>query len=123
MAPPIQASVSAKVIAPEMSSDQTVTGSLSLATRSQFGIDLGAERSIGALRTHWIKLTEKFDAITKGYEPLISVSDAQGGVMLHLVVGPFSNAAEAAEICAKLRASGLSACTPVLYDGQRLALR
>jgi cell division protein FtsB len=116
--------MTAKIPAPATpASSEITTGSLTIATRSQFGIDLGTDHSMGALRTRWIKLMEQFGTIMTGYEPVISVSDAQGAVMLHLVVGPFSNAAEAAEICAKLRTAGMNACTPVPYDGQRLALR
>ncbi len=97
-------------------------GGVTMTSRSQFGIDLGTEQTMGALRIRWVKLMEQFGMIMAGYEPIISVRDADSAVALHLVVGPFSNAAEAAEICAKLRAAGLGACAPAPYDGQRLAL-
>lgn len=103
--------------------DVNTQGGVTLSTRSQFGIELGTDQSMGALRTRWVKLMEQFGTVMAGYEPVISASDSDKGVLLHLVVGPFSNAEEAAATCAKLRTSGLSICAPVPYDGQRLALQ
>jgi hypothetical protein len=121
IAPPADASF--KKTAEAAVTDEKSAGSLTMTTRSQFGIELGTDQTMGGLRTRWIKLMEQFGMIMTGYEPVISASDGEGGVTLHLVVGPFSNAQEAAEACAKLRVAGLSSCSPAPYDGQRLALR
>jgi hypothetical protein len=123
VAPPADTAVIKKSTAQLAPSDEIATGSLTMTSRSQFGIELGTDQTMGALKTRWIKLMEQFGVIMTGYEPVINASDGKTGVMLHLVVGPFSNAAEAAEACAKLRSAGLSTCAPVPYDGQRLALR
>lgn len=98
-------------------------GAMTLATRSEFGIDLGPSESLRSARTAWVKLMEQYGSLMTGYEPLISVQDADDNVPLHLVVGPFSNLAEAASACAKLKAAGLASCAPVPYEGQRMALR
>lgn len=98
-------------------------GGLTLATRSQFGIDLGAEQTLQGTRTRWVKLMEQYGPLMSGYEPVITVQDSGKTISLHLVVGPFSNVTEAAEACAKLRSAGYSTCTPAPYDGQRLALQ
>ncbi|MES2905707.1 MAG: SPOR domain-containing protein [Pseudomonadota bacterium] len=98
-------------------------GHLTLATRSEFGIDLGGYSSLRAARDNWIKMMEQYGAIMTGYEPVITARDGGDTVSLHLVVGPFSNITDAAAACAKLRAAGMTNCAPASYDGQRLALR
>jgi hypothetical protein len=122
VAPPADANFK-KTAEAAAAGDEKSAGSLTMTTRSQFGIELGTDQTMGGLRTRWINLMEQFGMIMTGYEPVISASDSEGGVTLHLIVGPFSNAQEAAEACTKLRTAGLSACAPVPYDGQRLALR
>lgn len=121
VAPPADAAF--KKAAEAAAGDEKSTGALTMTSRSQFGIELGTDQTMGGLRTRWVKLMEEFGMIMTGYEPLISASDSESGVTLHLVVGPFSNAQDAAEACVKLRAAGVSTCAPVPYDGQRLALR
>jgi hypothetical protein len=127
---PKRASVPAPAVAPvapqlqkTAATDEASNGAITITTRSQFGIDLGTDQTMSALRTRWIKLMEQFGMIMTGYEPVISASDTETGVVLHLVVGPFSNAQDAAQACMKLRAAGLASCAPVPYDGQSLALR
>ncbi len=99
------------------------TGAMTLASRTQFGIDLGTGTSMRDIRTRWVALMEKYGALMAGYEPLISVQDAGKGIELRLVAGPFADANEAAALCAKLRGAGVPTCAPSSYDGQRLALK
>lgn len=101
----------------------TGKGAVTLTTRSQFGADLGPAASLNEVRARWIKLMEKFGSIMTGYEPVITAQDSARGVELRLVIGPFANVTEAANLCARLQAAGLNGCSPAPYDGQRLALR
>lgn len=99
-------------------------GSISLATRTLFGVDLGSEASVGALRLRWQRMQERHTTLLRSLEPIISARDGPNGqVQLHLVAGPFADVTEAAQLCARLRAAGAPACQPATYDGQRLALR
>lgn len=99
------------------------TGQMTIATRSQFGADIGQDQSLSALRTRWQRLVERHGGIISSLEPVVSVREGNDGkVTLHLVIGPMADVSEAASLCARLRSTGTT-CTPGTYDGQRLALR
>jgi hypothetical protein len=96
----------------------------SVVTHTQFGIDLGSEADIEALRALWVTLRARHVALLEGLQPIVAArdTDRRGVVALHLVVGPLDNAAAAARLCAALGANGRT-CRPSTFDGQRLALR
>lgn len=93
-------------------------------TRTEFGVDLGGEKSVDGLRARWATLRGNHGAILDGMRPVIAIKEGQkaGTVELRLVVGPVANAAAAARVCARLQASGVP-CVPTVFDGQRLSLR
>jgi hypothetical protein len=95
----------------------------SIPAMTDFGVDIGGGPTIDSLRDLWISAKGTHGSIFDGLRPVISVRDGKPGTSeLRLVVGPLSNAAAAAKICASLSASGWT-CRPAVFDGQRLALR
>jgi hypothetical protein len=98
-------------------------GAVTLATRTQFGIDLGPEATVPTLRARWLRLVERHGTALNALDPTILVREGTTGApVLHLVAGPFADLAEAASLCARLRSSGTT-CSPTPYEGQRLAVR
>jgi outer membrane biosynthesis protein TonB len=96
----------------------------SVATRTEFAVDLGGEASIDGLRALWASIRGNHGAALEGMRPLVSVREGNkpGTVELRLVAGPLANAGAAARVCANLQATGV-ACQTTVFDGQRLALR
>jgi hypothetical protein len=96
----------------------------SVATRTDFGIDIGGDATLDGLRALWTSLKSGHPALLEGLRPLVSVREngKAGAVELRLLVGPFANAGAAARLCAALAGNGLP-CQPTVFDGQRLALR
>jgi len=92
--------------------------------RTRFGIDLGTARSIAGLRSLWRRITVAHPSIFTDLRPVIGVKEHKGtaGVELRLVVGPLSDAAKAAEICATLAASR-HGCEPTTFEGQQLVMK
>jgi hypothetical protein len=93
-------------------------------TRTEFGVDLGGEKTVDGLRARWATLRGNHGQTLDGLRPLISVKEGQkaGTVELRLVAGPLANAAAAARVCARLQTNGVP-CIPTVFDGQRLSLR
>lgn len=96
----------------------------SVATRTEFGVDVGGNPSIEGLRTLWSTLKSSQPALFEGLRPLIAVREGAkpGTIELRLVAGPLPNASIAARLCAALGAAGQT-CQPAVFDGQRLALQ
>jgi hypothetical protein len=96
----------------------------SVATKTEFGIDLGAAGSLDGLRNMWSNLRDRHETLLDGLRPVITIREGSkpGVVELHLVAGPLANAGAAARLCAALGSAGLG-CQPTVFDGQRLALR
>jgi hypothetical protein len=98
-------------------------GAVTLATRTQFGIDLGAEPTVPTLRARWLRIVERNGTALQTLDPVIPVREgANGAPVLHLVAGPLADLAEATSLCARLRSAGVL-CAPTPYEGQRLAVR
>jgi hypothetical protein len=99
-------------------------GAESVATRTEFGIDIGGDATLDGLRALWASLRNSNPAQLEGLRPLVAVRETgkPGAVELRLLVGPFVNAGAAARLCAALAGNGLP-CQPTVFDGQRLALR
>jgi hypothetical protein len=95
----------------------------SVATKTEFGVDVGGNASIEGLRTLWTTLKATQPALFEGLRPVIAVREGKSGsVELRLVAGPLPNASIAARLCATLSGVG-QACQPAVFDGQRLALQ
>lgn len=111
VAPPAQA-----LVAPRAAVD-------SIATRTEFAVDLGGDISVEALRALWATMQGNHPALAN-LKPLVSIRDGAkpGVVELRLVAGPLANAAAAARICALLAVNHVT-CQTAVFDGQRLALR
>jgi hypothetical protein len=97
----------------------------SIATRTEFAIDVGGDRTVDALRALWTALRNgRHGNLFEGLRPLVAIREngRPTGVELRLVIGPLANAGAAARLCGSLAAAGL-ACQPTVFDGQRLAAR
>lgn len=96
----------------------------SVATRTEFGVDVGGNASIEGLRAVWTALKASQPALFEGLRPVIAVREGKtpGAIELRLVAGPLPNASIAARLCAALSAAG-QPCQPAVFDGQRLALQ
>lgn len=101
-----------------------VAATESVATKTEFGIDLGTAPTVEGLRALWTTLKTQHSPSLDGLRPVIALqeSDKPGVVAIRLVAGPLANAAAAARLCAAL-AGAATACQPTAFDGQRLASR
>lgn len=95
-----------------------------IATRTEFGVDIGNGPNLAALRNAWSVIRRNHGDLFEGLYPIIAIRDGTrpGAVDLRLIIGPLNNAAAAARLCGKVANAGLS-CQPAIFDGQRLALR
>ena len=102
--------------------DSGPTGSV--ATKTDFGIDLGGAANVDGLRALWQSVRAGNEALLDGLHPVVSIREGNkpGTFELRLVAGPLTNAGAAARLCATLAAAALS-CQPAVFDGQRLALK
>jgi hypothetical protein len=100
------------------------TAAESVATKTEFGVDLGGNATIDGLRTMWSNLKATQPAMLEGLRPVIAIREGAkpGSMELRLVAGPLANASIAARLCAVLAAAGQQ-CQPTVFDGQRLALQ
>jgi hypothetical protein len=100
------------------------TATESVATKTEFGIDLGGHGSIEGLKALWASLKTSQAAMLEGLRPVIAIREGgrPGSVELRLIAGPLANASIAARLCAALAAAG-QACQPAVFDGQKLALQ
>ena len=89
------------------------TAAESVATKTEFGVDLGGNATIDGLRTLWSNLKTSQPAMLEGLRPVIAIREGQkpGAIELRLVAGPLANASIAARLCAALAAAGQS-CQP-----------
>lgn len=94
------------------------------ASRTEFGVDLGAAHSIEGLRALWRGLL-KSDAERLGsLRPVVAIRERGNGygMQLRLIAGPLGDAAAAARICAAL-GENHRPCETAVFDGQRLSLK
>jgi hypothetical protein len=96
----------------------------SVATRTEFGVDLGSAPSMAGLRSLWQSLRDAHGSLFDGLRPVMALREGTrpGTIELRLVAGPLANAGAAARLCAALAAVGLG-CQATVFDGQRLALK
>jgi len=100
------------------------TAADSVATKTEFGIDVGGNASVEGLRTLWMKFKTSQPALFDGLRPVVAIREGQkpGTIELRLIAGPIANAGMAARMCAALSAMNQT-CQPAVFDGQRLALQ
>ena len=125
--PPVQASQPAQTNQARVATGHLATGTNaadSVATKTEFGVDIGGNASIEGLRSLWSTLKSAQPALFDGLRPVIAVREGQkpGVIELRLIAGPLPNASIAARLCAALGVAGQS-CQPAVFDGQRLALQ
>ncbi len=99
-------------------------GADSVATKTEFGVDLGVNSTIEGLRALWATVKANQPGLLEGLRPVIALREGQkgGSPELRLIAGPLANASVAARLCAAFAAAG-QACQPAVFDGQRLALQ
>lgn len=126
-APPAQPAQPAQTNQSRVAAGHLATGTGpadSVATRTEFGVDIGGNASIEGLRSLWSTLKSGQPALLDGLRPIIAIRDGQkpGAIELRLIAGPLPNASIAARLCAALSAAN-QPCQPAVFDGQRLALQ
>ena len=96
----------------------------SVATKTEFGIDVGGNASVDGLRALWLSLKTAQPALFDGLRPVIAIREGAkpGTIELRLLAGPVPNVGIAARLCATLTAAGQT-CQPAVFDGQKLALQ
>ena len=96
----------------------------SVATKTEFGVDLGSAPSMAGLRSLWQSLRDAHEPLFDGLRPVMALREGMrpGTIELRLVAGPLANAGAAARLCGALSAAGLG-CQATVFDGQRLALK
>ena len=122
-APPATQAAPSRVAAGHLATG-TPTAADSIATKTEFGIDVGGNGSVEGLRTLWTTLKTSQPALFDGLRPVVAIREGQkpGTIELRLIAGPIGNAGMAARMCAALSAMNRT-CQPAVFDGQRLALQ
>lgn len=90
--------------------------------KTEFAVDLGTANSVPGLRNLWRGLA-KWNRGLDGLHPIIMVKEGSNGLgmQLRLAAGPLNDAAAAAKICVELMEKR-HACSPTVFDGQRLVM-
>jgi hypothetical protein len=114
--PPPRAGPAAAAPAPDASAPR--------AMPPPYGADIGSAASIKGLHSQWLALRAAHPQLLYGLQPVVSLRDnpQSNRIELHLVIGPFSNAASAAQLCSLLGTSRIP-CQPAMFDGPHLALQ
>jgi hypothetical protein len=97
-------------------------GASSVATRTEFGVDIGGALNFDGLRVLWSSTRGGNATLFEALQPVVVARENSRTKMveLRLVAGPLANAEAATRICATLL-SARRYCQPVAYEGQRLA--
>jgi hypothetical protein len=125
--PPSASTPEVASVAPKASDEPESASSAAapelVASRTEFGVDVGGANSIPGLRALWRGLLKSRSngALTK-LRPMIVIKENNNGLgmQLRLVAGPINDAAAAAKICASLTVSDRG-CSTAVFEGQRLA--
>ena len=93
------------------------------AEASAYGVEIGGASSIKGLHARWAGFRATFGTILDGLRPVVSVRDNPKTRRneFRLVIGPFANAAAAAQLCATLTVAQLP-CQPTMFDSRSFAL-
>lgn len=94
-----------------------------VATKTEFGVDIGGGATLDEVRAIWNTTKAQHPSLLNGLRPIVAVNQSKSGEMdLRLIIGPLSNAAAAAKLCATLGAADVL-CSTKAFEGQRLAVR
>ena len=89
-------------------------------TRTFFAVDLGQDKTLDDLRKRWLALAAKYPPQLKDLEARYALAGGRSrGAGYKLIAGPFSNAADAALVCARLKARK-QACEQAIFSGEKL---
>ena len=126
--PPAASMPEAASVAPKASEEPEAASPAAapelVASRTEFGVDVGGANSIPGLRALWRGLQKsRSNAALAKLRPIIVIKESNNGLgmQLRLVAGPINDAAAAAKICASLTVSDRG-CSTAVFEGQRLAL-
>lgn len=86
------------------------------ATRTMFGVELATGTSAEALQKKWAELGARHKGLLGGLRARHQESMTEKQTR-RLIAGPFTNAAEAAQLCASLRAAGTE-CRQTVFAGE-----
>ena len=102
---------------------EVAEGARMVVQRTEFGADVGGANSLEGLRSLWRGLLKSNKSLA-ALRPIIVVKEGSNrpGMQLRLVVGPVTDAAATAKICAALIESKRP-CETTVFDGQRLTLK
>jgi hypothetical protein len=109
---------------PTADEEPDATDSLPKVQRTEFGVDVGGANSVGGLRALWRGLLKsRANAPLAALRPIIVIKESSTGLgmQLRLVIGPLTDAAAAAKICAGMVANERP-CQTTVFEGQRLAM-
>ena len=126
--PPSVSMLEVASVAPKASDEPEAASSAAapelVASRTEFGVDIGGANSIPGLRALWRGLLKsRSNGALAKLRPIIVIKENNNGLgmQLRLVAGPINDAAAAAKICASLTVSDRG-CSTAVFEGQRLAL-
>jgi hypothetical protein len=107
------------VTAPAAEADDGAAASV--ATRTEFGVDIGGAASLNELKELWNSAKRQHGRLLGGLRPVVFLREGNnGGMNLRLIVGPLANATAAARLCGALGATDVS-CSIGSFEGQQLA--
>lgn len=87
------------------------------AAAEKFGFDLGGYKSIGQVRKVWTDLEIRHEKLTKAMVPLAKLAEANDGVDIRLVGGPFTDKEAAKRACEAIRGAAAK-CDVIAYSGE-----
>jgi hypothetical protein len=88
--------------------------------KAELGVDVGGARTMEVLNARWVALKANFGPLLDGLHPLVAHDRRPGAIPYRLVVGPLSNGAAAAHVCARFAASRVT-CRTTRFAGEHLA--
>ncbi len=90
--------------------------------QTRFAIELGMTDSMKNVRELWKKLSNDNDILIGRLEPMVAIAEEKDKIRVRLLAGPFSDAADAIQLCTLLIERGVD-CRAVRSEGQRLVMR
>lgn len=118
-APPYKTTVTdlSRLVKPEVRNARTQE-----VLQTRFALSLNLHEDVDHVREAWTQLSAQHGDLLHRLEPRALPQGTQDGILMYrLIVGPVSNAAEAASHCAKLLTRGIK-CTTSVFGGERLAM-
>jgi hypothetical protein len=88
-------------------------------TKTLFAIAIAEAKSSDSLRRRWLALKAEHGELLDGLEARQIEAAGQPKANLRLLAGPFANAAEAARLCARFKATNVT-CTETVFEGEKL---